>query len=355
MLSRQDGYLEGVLYLSNPSNHQENVLEQSPSGEVSDICQLVLSLPEKTLSKIFGRKDQNLKKIERTFRISLSSRGSHVVIKGEKENVETVRELLTQLSQLIQEGVPLNDRDIQDGINISFHAPQTSLVEFFHGGQIEPAIYKLVQPRSLTQRSYLEAIRKNDIVLAIGPAGTGKTYLAVGMACAYLLERRVKRIILTRPAVEAGEKLGFLPGDIAAKVNPYLRPLYDALYDLLGYERVERFLERGIIEIAPLAFMRGRTLNDAFIILDEAQNTTQEQMKMFLTRMGFSSKMVITGDITQIDLPEGKKSGLKEARVILDGVPGIAMITLDERDVVRHPLVQDIITAYERVKSKNDP
>jgi len=223
-----------------------------------------------------------------------------------------------------------------------------SLTDFFQPTGMLASANRLVSPRTLRQQTYLKAMIDDDIVISIGPAGTGKTYLAVAMAAAYLLEKKVRRIVLARPAVEAGEKLGFLPGDLVEKVNPYLRPLYDALYDIIGYEKVGRMLERGIIEVAPIAFMRGRTLNDSFIILDEAQNTTTEQMKMFLTRIGFGSKAVINGDVTQVDLPQGRRSGLREAEVVLAGIEGIRFFRFDERDVVRHSLVQQVITAYER-------
>ena len=224
----------------------------------------------------------------------------------------------------------------------------TSLVEFFSENGALSSVRRLVNPRSLVQQMYLKAMADSDMVISIGPAGTGKTYLAVAMAAAALRDKKVGRIVLTRPAVEAGEKLGYLPGDLAEKVNPYLRPLYDSLYDLIGFDKVTRMLDRGTIEVAPLAFMRGRTLNDAFIILDEAQNTTSEQMKMFLTRIGFDSKAVINGDITQVDLPSGTVSGLREANHILQGIDGIAFVHFTERDVVRHPLVQKVISAYQR-------
>lgn len=297
---------------------------------------------------IYGMRDNNLKSIEKAFKVSLRARGDQLTIEGEKEQAESVFNMLNEIKEILEKGYPLTERDIQDSIRIVHKNPGTSLKDFYLSGSIEPIVIKIVQPRSLKQKYFLEAIKYNDMLFAIGPAGTGKTYLSVGIACAYFLEHRVKRIILTRPAIEAGERLGFLPGDIMQKVDPYLRPLYDALYDILGYERVLKLIEKGLIEIAPLAYMRGRTLNDAMIILDEAQNTTPEQMKMFVTRMGFSSKVIITGDVTQIDLPQGKESGLKHARAILEKIPGIAFVDFDERDVVRHPLVSEIISAYER-------
>lgn len=309
---------------------------------------LSLTIKAEVQRLIYGLRDNNLKSIEKAFKVSLRARGDQLTIEGEREQVQNVFNMLNEIKDILDKGYPLTERDIQDSIRIVHKNPGTSLKDFYLSGGIEPIIIKIVQPRSLKQKYFLEAIKYNDMLFAIGPAGTGKTYLSVGIACAYFLEHRVKRIILTRPAIEAGEKLGFLPGDIMQKVDPYLRPLYDALYDILGYERVIKLIEKGLIEIAPLAYMRGRTLNDAMIILDEAQNTTPEQMKMFVTRMGFSSKVIITGDITQIDLPQGKESGLKHARKILEKIPGIAFIDFDERDVVRHPLVSEIISAYER-------
>lgn len=307
-----------------------------------------LSIQTEIQRLIYGTRDNNLKTIEKAFGVSLRARGDSISIEGDESSVESVYTMLNEIKEILNRGYPLTERDIQDSIRIVHKNPGTSLKDFYLSGNIEPIVIKIVQPRSLKQKLFLETIKYNDMLFAIGPAGTGKTYLSVGIACAYFLEHRVRRIILTRPAIEAGEKLGFLPGDILQKVDPYLRPLYDALYDLLGYERVTKLLEKNLIEIAPLAYMRGRTLNDAMIILDEAQNTTQEQMKLFVTRMGFSSKVIITGDITQIDLPQGKESGLKHARKILEGIPGIAFVDFDEKDVVRHPLVSEIISAYER-------
>jgi phosphate starvation-inducible PhoH-like protein len=251
-------------------------------------------------------------------------------------------------------GYPLKGSDVATAIRVAREDPQASLVEFFLESPFGPSLKAVVSARNIKQRLYVQTIDRNDLVFAIGPAGTGKTYLAVAMAAAALLDKKVKRIVLARPAVEAGERLGFLPGDMVEKVNPYLRPLYDALYDILGYEKTAKLLERGIIEIAPIAFMRGRTLNDAFIILDEAQNTTSEQMRMFLTRIGFGSKAVVTGDVTQVDLPQGKTSGLREAQQLLARVPGIRFVLFDERDVVRHPLVQSIISAYETLDRERE-
>jgi len=251
------------------------------------------------------------------------------------------------LSELLALGYPLRTGDVATAIRVAREDPSASLVEFFVDSPFGENLKSVVTARNIKQRLYVQTIDRHDLVFAIGPAGTGKTYLAVAMAAAALLEKKVKRIVLARPAVEAGERLGFLPGDMVEKVNPYLRPLYDALYDILGYEKTAKLLERGIIEVAPIAFMRGRTLNDAFIILDEAQNTTSEQMRMFLTRIGFGSKAVVTGDVTQVDLPQGKTSGLREAQQLLARIEGIRFVLFDERDVVRHPLVQSIITAYD--------
>jgi phosphate starvation-inducible PhoH-like protein len=256
--------------------------------------------------------------------------------------------IVEEYGQLLKEGASFGNGDLLGYLKIVADDPAASLRALVTSGRHRQYGKKPVVPKSLNQRLYVEAIDRHDMVFGIGPAGTGKTYLAVGMAIAYLLGRRVSRIVLARPAVEAGERLGFLPGTLQEKVDPYLRPLYDALYDLLEADKVERFLEKGVIEIAPIAFMRGRTLNDSFVILDEAQNTTGEQMKMFLTRMGFNSKMVVTGDVTQIDLPEGKRSGLLTAMDVVREVSGIEFVYFDERDVVRHHLVQRIIRAYER-------
>ena len=262
--------------------------------------------------------------------------------------------LLSDFGKLIERGYVPKKPDLVAAIRIVKEEPETSLLDFFENRAVGPALRQVVSPRNVRQQDYLQAISDHDIVFAIGPAGTGKTYLAVAMAAAALLEKRVKRIVLCRPAVEAGEKLGFLPGDLAEKVNPYLRPLHDALYDILGYEKVGRMLERNIIEVAPLAFMRGRTLNEAFVILDEAQNTTSEQMKMFLTRIGFGSVAVVTGDMTQTDLPRHVKSGLRDAIEVLRGVDGISFTFFTARDVVRHPLVQRIVRAYEKRDESGD-
>jgi phosphate starvation-inducible PhoH-like protein len=306
------------------------------------------TLAEEGLEAVFGTQDENLRRIERTFGVTLGARGSEVRIEGDPAGVETVEHLLRDLSALTERGYKLRSSDVQTAIRVIAEDPKASLVDFFLPEGPLAAVRRMVSPRSLKQQLYLQAMLDHDLVISIGPAGTGKTYLAVAMAAAALLEKRVRRIVLARPAVEAGEKLGFLPGDLVEKVNPYLRPLYDALYDIIGYEKVARMLERSIIEVAPIAFMRGRTLNDSFVILDEAQNTTTEQMKMFLTRIGYGSKAVINGDVTQVDLPQGRPSGLREAETVLAGIEGICFFRFDQRDVVRHPLVQKIVSAYDR-------
>ena len=301
----------------------------------------------------FGRNEENIKLIEKNFSVKITARGGRVSITGSEGDVEKVSALLDQIYGLLAEGYTLKKSDIEFSIRMVKEG-EGRVKEVFSDGIYISSRKKVVTPKSENQRKYLEAIKKHDIVFGIGPAGTGKTYLAVAMAISALTKREVERIIITRPAVEAGEKLGFLPGDLVEKVSPYLRPIYDALFDLVGFDRAERFMEKGIVEVAPLAFMRGRTLSNAFVILDEAQNTTSEQMKMFLTRLGFDSKAVITGDITQIDLPKTMKSGLVEALEVLKGVEGIAFVYFDERDVVRHPLVRRIIKAYEERASQED-
>ena len=307
-----------------------------------------LTLDERQAHTLFGNHDENLRAIEDAFDVKISSRGNEIFVSGGHENRASVEKLLGELQQLITQGYPMQKSDVATGVRVMRDKPDTNLVDFFTDDSLGSAIRRVVSPRNLAQKMYLQAIEDNDIVFGVGPAGTGKTYLAVAAAAASLQEKKIKRIVLCRPAVEAGERLGFLPGDIAEKINPYLRPLYDSLFDIIGFEKVEKLMERSVIEIAPLAFMRGRTLNDSFIILDEAQNTTPEQMKMFLTRLGFGSKAVVTGDITQVDLPDGKKSGLREVRRILEHVEGLKFFDFSDRDVVRHPLVAKIVTAYDR-------
>ena len=300
---------------------------------------------------LYGDLNKNLTTVEQAAQVSLSVRGGRLRIRGPAHGVELASSLLRQLYALIAKGYPVFSQDIAFGIKILESAPATRLEDIFFDKVYITARKRVVSPKSINQKNYIEAIRTDDIVFGIGPAGTGKTYLAVAMAVAALAREEVRSIILARPAVEAGEKLGFLPGDMAQKVDPYLRPLLDALADMLGRDKAQELMERGVIEVAPLAFMRGRTLNNAFIILDEAQNTTCEQMKMFLTRIGFDSRAVITGDVTQIDLPGRGRSGLIEAERILSGIKGIAFCRFDKTDVVRHPLVQKIIHAYEKKSS----
>ena len=304
------------------------------------------------LRALYGERGTNFKILENYFRVQLSLKGNHVFITGEPIDSELAEKTIEELYSLVKSGYNLYPSDVEYASRIILENPHAKLKDIFLDTIFVTSGRKVITPKGVTQKRYIEAIRKSEVVFGIGPAGTGKTYLAVAMAISYLMKGEVNRIILVRPAVEAGEKLGFLPGDIAEKVNPYLRPLYDALYDMLSFDKVMRFFQKGVIEIAPLAFMRGRTLNEAFIILDEAQNTTSEQMKMFLTRLGQNSKAVITGDITQIDLPDPKKSGLLEAVEILEGIEGITFIYFTKNDVVRHPIVQKIIEAYER-KEKN--
>ncbi|GFK95105.1 PhoH-like protein [Fundidesulfovibrio magnetotacticus] len=298
---------------------------------------------------LFGPHNANLAFVSEKTGVHANSRGAVLTLRGETvELIDQVAEAMVRLYGMLKKGVPVYPRDIEPVLGRISRDPDAPLAKVFEEDAFLVAPKKTITPRTFVQREYLGAIRSSDLTFGIGPAGTGKTYLAVAAAVGDLLARRVKRLILTRPAVEAGEKLGFLPGDLAEKVNPYLRPLYDALHDMLDYQRVAAMLAEGVIEVAPLAFMRGRTLNDAFIILDEAQNTTPEQMKMFLTRIGFGSKAVVTGDVTQVDLPRGAPSGLIEARRVLAGVQGLTFVTFTEEDVIRHPLVGRIVQAYER-------
>ncbi len=302
----------------------------------------------KDMATLCGERNINLRLIEKQLGVRIYIRGNQVILKGDEWAVDIARNLLTQLFKLIGAGYPLYMNDVDYAIRMLSRDPALDIKKIFLDKIFITSSKNIITPKSINQKHYIDSIRKFDIVFGIGPAGTGKTYLAMAMAISSLLKKEVKRVILTRPAVEAGEKLGFLPGDLYEKVNPYLRPLHDALHDMMDFEEAARLLSSGIIEVAPLAFMRGRTLNDAFIILDEAQNATSEQMKMFLTRLGFSSKTVITGDITQTDLPEGKVSGLIEAIDILKGIEGIKFVYFSKDDVVRHPLVQEIIEAYDR-------
>jgi phosphate starvation-inducible protein PhoH and related proteins len=315
-----------------------------------------LTLADNTLAQaLFGEQGQHLRLIGRHLGIKLASRGNQVTLEGPEPQVRLAERALNELYELLQAGYELHPQDVQYGIRILQDKESASVKEIFLDTVYISAMKRRITPKSLNQKRYIEAIRQHDLVFGIGPAGTGKTYLAMAMAVAALMNHEFIRIVLARPAVEAGEKLGFLPGDLYEKVNPYLRPLYDALHDMMDFDKATRLVQRGIIEVAPLAFMRGRTLNDSFVILDEAQNTTSEQMLMFLTRLGFGAKAVITGDVTQIDLPAGAVSGLVEARQLLKGVEGISFVSFTERDVVRHPLVQNIIKAYESRPSRKFP
>ncbi len=302
--------------------------------------------------RLFGEGGDNIRRIEKKLGVELNTRGNLVTISGDQEKAEAAKGLILGLYELMGKGYQLNPHDLDYATRMVLSDKDVSLSEIFMDTVYVSFRKKVIAPKSVAQKRYVDAIRRSDIVFGIGPAGTGKTYLAMAMAVAALVSKQVDRIILTRPAVEAGEKLGFLPGDLAAKVDPYLRPLYDALHDMIDYERAQKLLERGAIEVAPLAFMRGRTLNDSFVILDEAQNTTIEQMKMLLTRLGFGSKAVITGDITQIDLPLAKPSGLVEVQKILQDIEGIDFVVFSEADVVRHPLVQQVIKAYEKMEAR---
>jgi phosphate starvation-inducible PhoH-like protein len=298
-------------------------------------------------SQLFGEYNSNLKKIAELTDVSIHARGNTIFIQGDSIAESLAKKILNQLYGLLKDGYPIYPNDVEYAVRILSEDDRIKLKDIFLDTVYITSKKRPVIPKSQTQKEYIDAIRSSDMVFGVGPAGTGKTYLAMAMAVAAFSKGKVDRIILTRPAVEAGEALGFLPGDLAQKVDPYLRPLYDALHDMMQFEKVSNLIERGVIEVAPLAFMRGRTLNDSFVILDEAQNTTSEQMKMFLTRIGFSSKAVITGDITQVDLPVGKPSGLIEAKDILQGIDGIKFIFFSKKDVVRHGLVQKIIKAYE--------
>ncbi|OGP76045.1 MAG: phosphate starvation-inducible protein PhoH [Deltaproteobacteria bacterium RBG_19FT_COMBO_60_16] len=304
------------------------------------------------LSELFGSHDDQLKIVERALGVSVHPKGNEATVAGDPLQVELAVKVLGGLYRVLRKGIPITSNDVIAAVRIVCSDRNADVFTVFQDVVFKSSRNKIITPKSVAQKRYLDAMRDYDIVFGVGPAGTGKTFLAMAMAVGFLLRKEVKRIILARPAVEAGEKLGFLPGDMAEKVNPYLRPLHDALYTMLEYEQAAKLMERGTIEVAPLAFMRGRTLNDSFVILDEAQNTTSEQMKMFLTRIGFGSKAVITGDITQTDLPSGRVSGLNEALSILDGVEGIRFSYFTEIDVVRHPIVQEIIKAYERYEKR---
>ena len=311
-----------------------------------------IALPEDGIETLYGAHDANLKHIESILNVDIRTQGSEITVEGNPDGERRAQRIFDGLRTLMDSGYTLADGDVKTAADLVADNADVDLRDFFaKGGAQRQLTKRRINPKSVNQRKYLDAIEQFDIVVGVGPAGTGKTYLAMAQAVQYLVAKKVSRIVLARPAVEAGEKLGFLPGDLQEKVNPYLRPLYDALFDMMDTEKAGRLIERGTIEVAPIAFMRGRTLNDAFVILDEAQNTTSEQMKMFLTRLGFGSKAVVTGDITQIDLPNPKVSGLVEALKVIANVEGIGIVHFDDKDVVRHKLVQSIVKAYEAFAS----
>jgi phosphate starvation-inducible PhoH-like protein len=319
-----------------------------PATETSGVSKKLTFADPEFMGMLCGEHNAHLRVLEKKIGLTVDVRGNQVTLQGGDWEVELAENVLTQLYELLSSDYPIYRNDVEYAIRILSGDRSANLKKIFMDKVYVASNKTIIAPKSVNQKAYIDSIRKFDIVFGIGPAGTGKTYLAMAMAVSFLVKKEVKRIVLTRPAVEAGEHLGFLPGDLYEKVNPYLRPLYDALHDMMDFEDASRLVQRGVIEVAPLAFMRGRTLNDSFVIFDEAQNATTEQMKMFLTRLGFSSKAVITGDVTQTDLPEGKLSGLIEARDILGGIKGIQFIYFSRQDVVRHPLVQEIIDAYEQ-------
>ncbi len=320
--------------------------------EATSVTRRIVLPPDLNLLALLGKNDEHLRTLESQYDVRITARGHDVTLKGEERQVIEAERVIRELVQMLRERPVLAASDVRSALRIAGHEAGADVRSVLADAIAVPSRRKLITPKTANQKRYLDAIRAHDLVVAIGPAGTGKSYLAVAMAVSALVKREVARIILTRPAVEAGERLGFLPGDLVEKVHPYLRPLYDALYDMLEPDKVTSLTEKGAIEIAPLAYMRGRTLNDAFIILDEAQNTTSEQMKMFLTRLGFNAKMVITGDITQVDLPLNRQSGLIEIQTVLQGIDGIRFLYFDDRDVVRHDLVSAIVRAYDRVDSR---
>jgi phosphate starvation-inducible PhoH-like protein len=323
------------------------------SSEDSDLKHIQINEDENLLD-LFGPNDENIRLLESAFNVTIVIRNSHITISGAQRDIRHVARIINESRNLMARGFKITRNDLKQAISATFEGNGGKIAELFQKILYIPGKKRTIQPRSFMQKEYLRFIEENHITFCIGPAGTGKTYLAMAMAVIMLLNKRVNRIILVRPAVEAGEKLGFLPGDFEEKVHPYLRPLYDALYDMMDAERAVRLIHRGDIEIAPIAYMRGRTLNDSFIIIDEAQNTTSEQMKMCLTRIGFNSKTVITGDITQIDLPKDRLSGLVEVQTILKGINGIKFIYFTEKDVVRHDLIQKIITAYDKYSTQKN-
>ncbi len=318
--------------------------------EATSVTRRIDVPPDLNLLALLGRNDEHLRSLESQYRVRISARGHQITLRGGESQVEYAERALRALAEVVRAREPVSAAEVRAALRLAEADPDADPRTLLADAIPVPARKKRITPKTLNQKRYLDAIRSHDLVIAIGPAGTGKSYLAVAMAVAALMSREIARIILTRPAVEAGERLGFLPGDLAEKVHPYLRPLYDALYDMMEPEKVASLGERGSIEVAPLAYMRGRTLNDAFIILDEAQNTTSEQMKMALTRLGFNSKMVVTGDITQVDLPASRPSGLIEIQTVLEGIDGIKFVYFDDRDVVRHDLVASIVRAYDRAQ-----
>ena len=314
---------------------------------------VTIQVPDEGIEALFGSRDENLKQLERYCDVQIRTDGYELLVTGSALNIQRAERIVDGLVGLLRDGYRFSREDVRRAALLVGQDLEVDLRDFFVKGPLRVSDKRQITPKSVNQKKYLDAIDQHDVVFGIGPAGTGKTYLAMAQAVAYLTSKKVRRIILARPAVEAGEKLGFLPGDLQEKVNPYLRPLYDALYDMLDAERVERLIGRDVIEIAPLAFMRGRTLNDAFVILDEAQNTTTEQMKMFLTRLGFGAKAVVTGDVTQIDLPPGRTSGVVQAIEILRNIDGMSMVFFSDRDVARHPLVQRVVNAYDTSSSED--
>ena len=314
---------------------------------------VTIQVPDEGIETLFGSRDENLKQLERYCDVQIRTDGHELLVTGSALNIQRAERIVDGLVGLLRDGYRFSREDVRRAALLVGQDLEVDLRDFFVKGPLRVSDKRQITPKSVNQKKYLDAIDQHDVVFGIGPAGTGKTYLAMAQAVAYLTSKKVRRIILARPAVEAGEKLGFLPGDLQEKVNPYLRPLYDALYDMLDAERVERLIGRDVIEIAPLAFMRGRTLNDAFVILDEAQNTTTEQMKMFLTRLGFGSKAVVTGDVTQIDLPPGRTSGVVQAIELLRNIDGMSMVFFSDRDVARHPLVQRVVNAYDTSSSED--
>ena len=324
-------------------------------SEAAAITRRISIAPDIDLLPLLGRNDDHLRTLEEELDVRIVARGHDITLKGDERQVRKAERALVQLAEVVRTGAPLRATEVRAALRMLSDDEEADLKSVFADVIPVPSRKKIITPKTPGQKRYVDAIRTNDMVFAIGPAGTGKSFLAVAMAVAALTRREVARIVLTRPAVEAGERLGFLPGDLYEKVHPYLRPLYDALHDMMEAERVQSLIEKGTIEIAPLAYMRGRTLNDSFIILDEAQNSTSEQMKMFLTRLGFNAKMVITGDITQVDLPASRGSGLIEVQRILKGVPGIRFVYFDEHDVVRHRLVSAIIRAYDAHDARSRP